>query len=71
MTIKELHDITGNNTRIFISWDGSIYELDRESVLALTAYGKFIIAQINAMGETEIEAVIKAVPATIERRAKQ
>ena len=65
MTIKELHDITGRNTTIFMAWDGSIYELDRENNLVIEAYGKFIVSRINAMSETEIEAVIKAIPATI------
>ena len=65
MTIKQLHDITGRNTTIFISWDGAIYELDRENNLVIEAYGNFIVSQINAMSETEMEAVIKAIPATI------
>ena len=65
MTIKQLHDITGRNTTIFISWDGSIYELDRENNLNMAAYGNFIISQINAINETAIEAIIKAIPATI------
>lgn len=65
MTIKQLHDITGRNTTIFITWDGSIYELDRENNLNMAAYGNFVVSQINALGETEIEAVIKAIPATI------
>lgn len=65
MTIKQLHDITGRNTTIFISWDGSIYKLDRENTLVIEAYGKFIVSQINAIDTTSIEAVIKAIPATI------
>ena len=65
MTIKELHDVTGRNTTIYISWDGSIYELNRESVLSLEAYGKFIVSGIHAISDTAIEAAIKAIPATI------
>lgn len=64
MTIRELHDITGSNTKIFIAWDGSIYELDRENNLVLEAYGKFIVHQINPYGLHELEAIIKAIPAT-------
>lgn len=65
MTIKELHDITDRQTKIWISWDGSIYELNRESVLCLEAYGKFIISKIHAMNDSAIEAAVKAIPATI------
>lgn len=65
MTIKELHDITDSKTKIWISWDGSMYELNRESVLCLEAYGNFIISKIYAMQEDALEAAIKAIPATI------
>lgn len=64
MTIKQLHDITGSNTTIFISWNGSIYELDRENSLFMEAYGRFTVARINPMSETALEAIIKAIPAT-------
>ena len=65
MTIKQLHDITGRSTTIFMAWDGSIYELDRENNLVIGAYGKFIVSQVNAMSESAIEIVIKTIPATI------
>lgn len=65
MTIKELHDITDRQTKIWISWDGCIYELNRESILSLEAYGKFIVSKIHAMNENAIEAAIKAIPAII------
>lgn len=64
MTIKELHDITGSNTKIFISWDGSINELDRENSLVMEAYGRFTVARINPLSGKTLEAIIKAIPAT-------
>ena len=64
MTVKQLHDITGSNTEIFISWDGSIYKLDRENSLFMEAYGRFTVARINPISETALEAIIKAIPAT-------
>ena len=65
MTIKELHDIAGNQVKIFISWNGSINELDREDILMLTGYSNFLVMRINVLGPDELEAVIKAIPATI------
>lgn len=65
MTIKELHDIAGNQVKIFISWNGSINELDRDDILMVTAYSNFLVMRINVLGPNELEAVIKAIPATI------
>ena len=63
MTIKELHNIPDRDTTICMSWDGALYELNRDSVLSLEAYGNFIVSRILAMNETTIEAAIKAIPA--------
>ena len=64
MTVKQLHDITDHNTTIFIAWDGAIFELNRDNALSIEAYGRFIVERIKPMSETDIEATIKAIPAT-------
>ena len=64
MTIKELHNITDKENRILIGWDGSTKELNRNSILELSAYGNYSIEYIAAVSANIIEASIKAIPAT-------
>lgn len=64
MTIRELHDITGESTTIYIIWNGQIRELDRRDVLDISAYGKYLIDEIQAINHQELAARIKAIPAT-------
>lgn len=64
MTIRELHDITGETTTIYIIWNGQIRELDRRDVLDISAYGKYLIDEIQAINHQELAARIKAIPAT-------
>lgn len=65
MTIKELHDITGHSTIIYLLWNGNVRELDRRDVLDMSAYGNYIIDEIQAIEHQKIMARIKAIPATI------
>ncbi len=62
MTIKQLHEITNADQKIYIGWDGSIRELDRDDILELHAYGAYTIARIAALAENKIEAVLLAQP---------
>ena len=62
MTIKQLHEITMANHKIFIGWNGMIQELDRNSALEMSAYGNFIISKICVLGEDKIEADLLAQP---------
>lgn len=64
MTVKELHDVTGHNTNIFLLWDGNMRELNRGNVLDMSAYGNYIIDEIQSIDRHEIMARIKAIPAT-------
>ena len=64
MTVKQLHDITDSNTTIFLAWDGAIFKLSRDNALEIEAYGKFAIAKIKPLSETDIELSIKTIPVT-------
>ena len=64
MTIRELHDITDSNTTIYILWNGQVKELNRHNVLDMSAYGRYLIDEIQAIEHKEIAARIKAIPAT-------
>ena len=64
MAIRELHDITDSNTTIYILWNGQVKELNRRNVLDMSAYGRYLIDEIQAIEHKEIAARIKAIPAT-------
>ena len=62
MTIKQLHELTPANQKIYIGWDGSIQELDRENAIELHAYGPYLISKLSALAENKIEAVLMFQP---------
>lgn len=62
MTIRQLHELTPTNQKIFIGWDGSTQQLNRSNPLELTAYGDFSIAKIIAISEYTIEADLLSQP---------
>ena len=62
MTIRQLHNITDEETRIYIGWDGGTSELNRKNPLELDAYGQYKIGRILAMAENKIEADLLAQP---------
>lgn len=67
MTIKQLHEITPADHKIYIGWNGTTRELDRDSGLELSAYGAYSISSIYAMGENKIEADLAAQPVKEEK----
>ena len=62
MTIKQLHDLTPADHKIYIGWNGITRELDRINILEMNAYGVYSIASIYALGENKIEADLAAQP---------
>jgi hypothetical protein len=62
MTIKELHEATPATQELYISENGSVSPLDRNSVLTLSAYGDLVIAAIEARGHDQIEITVKMQP---------
>ena len=62
MTIKQLHEITPADHKIYIGWNGITRELDRFDWLAMNAYGAYSIAGIYALAENKIEADLAAQP---------
>ena len=62
MTIKQLHDITPADQKIFIAWQGMTQALNRDNPLELDAYGKYAIAKIVAIAEDKLEAELLAQP---------
>lgn len=66
MTIKELHEITPPKTIIYIGAGGNCHELDRADPVDLAVYGRYVIGQITAASENEIEADIKLTFVTEE-----
>ena len=67
MTIKQLHEITPADHKIYIGWNGTTRELDRGSGLELSAYGAYSISSIYTMGENKIEADLAAQPVKEEK----
>jgi hypothetical protein len=63
MTIRELHDVTSHSTTIYLMWNGNMRELNRGNVLDLSAYGDYIIDEIQSIERQELMARIKAIPA--------
>ena len=62
MTIRNLHEITPADQKIYIGWNGTIQELDRGNALDLHALGSFQIARILALEENKLEADLLALP---------
>ena len=62
MTIKQLHDMTPDDQKILVGWQGITQELDRKNALELDAYGRYSIAKIIAFSEDVIEADLLAQP---------
>ena len=65
MTVKQLHDMTSHNTTIYILWAGNMRELNRDNILDLSAYGNYVIDEIQAIERHELMARIKVIPATV------
>lgn len=61
MTIKDLHDMTPPATTIYVGVGGNCRPLDRRDPVDLAAYGQYVIGEIIAAGENEIEVYIKTV----------
>ena len=62
MTIRQLHEITPADHKIYIGWNGTTRELDRLSGLEMSAYGSYSISSIYALAENKIEADLLAQP---------
>jgi len=62
MTIRELHETTPATQKFYICEDGIVSPLNRDSVLALAAYGDYVIATIEGRAENELEITIKTQP---------
>lgn len=62
MTIRQLHDMTPADQKIYIGWQGITQELDRNNVLELHAYGNYSVYKIMAIAEDKIEADLAAQP---------
>lgn len=62
MTIKQMHELFPSNHQITIEENGCAIPLERESPVALAAYGDFAIATVKATGEKCIEISIKLQP---------
>ena len=67
MTIKQLHDLTPADQKIFIGWNGVTQELNRNSYLELHAFGNYSISKIIAIDEDRIEADLAAQPVKEEK----
>ena len=63
MTIRQLHDMTPADQKIYIGWQGITQELDRNNALEIHAYGSYSIYKIMAIAEDKIEADLAAHPA--------
>lgn len=62
MTIKQLHDMTPADQKIYIGWQGITQELDRNNALELHAFGNYSICKIMAISEDKLEADLAAQP---------
>ena len=62
MTIKQLHDIVPADQKIYIGWNGTIREFERDNALEMNAFGSYSIASIFALDENKIEADLMAQP---------
>lgn len=68
MTIRQLHELTPADQKIYIGWNGSIQELDRGNALELHAYGLYSIDKIVAISEDKLEADLLAQPVKEEKQ---
>jgi hypothetical protein len=68
MTIKQLHDITPADQKIYIGWNGITQELNRMNALDIHAFGKYQIAKIYAIKEDTLEADLAAQPVTEDKQ---
>lgn len=64
MTIKELHDLTHHNTKIYIAGGDFVVELNRVNILELYAYGRYQVAQIDPTDPGQLLVSVKMIPAT-------
>jgi len=62
MTIKQLHELTPSDQKLYIGWNGFTQELNRKNALELHAYGNYSISKIMAVSEDTIEADLLAQP---------
>lgn len=62
MTIKQLHELTPADQKIYIGWNGITQELNRRNELDLHAYGLYQVARIYALKEDVLEADLLAKP---------
>jgi hypothetical protein len=62
MTIKQLHDMTPADQKIYIGWNGFTQELDRNNYLEMHAYGNYSVSKIMAIAADKIEADLLAQP---------
>lgn len=66
MTVKQLHEMTPAQTYIYIVTGEKVHELERENQFDVDVYGRYVIAQIKAIGPDEIEIKIKTIYVTEE-----
>ena len=64
MTIKQLLEITTEETEIIIGLEANVFSFDRSSKIAREALGRYAIGRITAMCENIIEVDIKMEPVT-------
>lgn len=62
MTLAQLNALAPADQKIFIGWDGSLQEFDRNNALELHAYGLYSVGRIIAFDENKIEADLLAQP---------
>lgn len=65
MTIKELLNITSDETIVLISYNGDAKRIDRNNAFELDAFGPYVIEKIAAAQENTLEAEIKIQPVRI------
>ncbi len=64
MTIKQLLEITTEETELIIGLEANAFSFDRSSKIAREAFGRYVIGRITALNENTIEADIKTEPVT-------
>ena len=67
ITVKEAVGLLKEPTKVSLLWDGYIYEIDTDNVLAMDAYGEYLVRKIGVgyaakEGENNYELMIAVRP---------
>lgn len=67
ITVKEAVGLLKEPTKVSLLWDGYVYDLDTDNVLAMDAYGNYLVRKIGAGysskdGENNYELTIAVRP---------